>query len=95
MSNLEINEICFETLKAEMLTMSQKQLSQIISLAQQIKKVSATATFSVGQTVMVVQKTKSTQGIILKMNPKKAVVKMLWKGQTASVSVPFSMLEAA
>jgi hypothetical protein len=29
------------------------------------------------------------------MNPKKAIVKMPWKGSTASVSVPFSMLEAA
>ena len=83
------------TIKKEMLTMSQTELSQIIKLATQIKSISAKATFFVGQTVMVVQKTKSTQGIIEKMNPKKAVVKMPWKGQTASVSVPFSMLEAA
>lgn len=84
-----------QTIKNEMLKMTQSELSQIISIAQQIKSISATATFSVGQKVMVIQKTKQTPGVILKMNPKKAVVEMPWKGSTASVSVPFSMLEAA
>jgi hypothetical protein len=84
-----------QTIKKEMLTMTQSELSEIIQIAQQVKSISATATFSVGQTVMVIQKTKQTPGVITKMNPKKAIVKMPWKGSTASVSVPFSMLEAA
>ena len=84
-----------ETIKKEMLTMSQSELSMIINYAQQIKKVSATATFSVGDKVIVVQKTKRREGVILKMNTKKAVVEMPWQGRIASVSVPYSMLEAA
>ena len=78
-----------------MLTMSQSELSMIINYAQQIKKVSAAATFSVGDKVIVVQKTKRREGVILKMNNKKAVVEMPWQGRIASVSVPYSMLEAA
>tara|TARA_Y100000004_G_scaffold194457_1_gene259094 strand:- start:1419 stop:1682 length:264 start_codon:yes stop_codon:yes gene_type:complete len=84
-----------ETIKKEMLTMSQSELSMIINYAQQIKKVSAAATFSVGDKVIVVQKTKRREGVILKMNTKKAVVEMPWQGRIASVSVPYSMLEAA
>ncbi len=84
-----------QTIKDEMLTMSQSELSQIISIAQQIKTISATATFKVGDKVIVVQKTKQTPGTILKINRKKAVVEMPWQGSIASVSVPFSMLEAA
>ncbi len=75
--------------------MSQSELSMIINYAQQIKKVSATATFSVGDKVIVVQKTKRREGVILKMNTKKAVVEMPWQGRIASVNVPYSMLEAA
>ena len=85
-------------IRKEMLTMSQSELSMIINYAQQIKSISATATFSVGQQVMVVQKTKQTLGTIVKMNTKKAVVEMPWtaKGnQICKVSVPYSMLEAA
>ena len=84
-----------ETIKNEMLTMSQTELSMIINYAQQIKSVSATATFSVGQKVVVVQKTKRREGVILKMNTKKALVEMPWQGRIASVSVPYSILEAA
>ena len=82
-------------IRKEMLTMSQSELSMIINYAQQIKSVSATATFSVGQKVVVVQKTKRREGVILKMNTKKALVEMPWQGRIASVSVPYSMLEAA
>ena len=87
-----------QTIKNEMLKMTQSELSQIISIAQQIKSISATATFSVGQQVMVIHlfgDAKQTPGVILKMNPKKAIVEMPWKGSTASVSVPLAMLEAA
>jgi hypothetical protein len=52
--------------------------------------------FTVGQEVMVVQKTKMTPATIVKMNPKKAVVNMNYgrRGMTR-VTVPYSMLEAA
>ncbi len=85
-----------QTIKTAMLTMSQDELSQIVHYANQIKSVSATATFSVGQKVMVVQKTKSTAAKILKMNTKKAVVEMLWNGRgMQKVNVPYSMLQVA
>ena len=88
---MTVNEI-----KSAMLKMSQHELSHIIQLANQIKSISATTTFSVGQKVMVVQKTKSTPATIVKMNTKKAVVEMNWQGRGLSkVNVPYSMLEAA
>jgi hypothetical protein len=44
----------------------------------------------------VVQKTKKTPGIIEKMNPKKAVVRMNYGSRgVVPVSVPYSMMEAA
>jgi len=46
-------------------------------------------TMSVGSKVWVVQKTKKTEGVITKMNPKKALVKM--SGMV--YRVPYSMLE--
>jgi hypothetical protein len=88
---MTVNEV-----KKAMLKMSQGELSHIIQLANQIKSISAEVTFSVGQKVMVVQKTKSTPATIVKMNTKKAVVEMNWQGRGISkVNVPYSMLEAA
>ena len=85
-----------ENIKNAMMTMSQDELSQIVHYANQIKTVSAVATFSVGQKVNVVQKTKSTSAVIVKMNTKKAVVEMDWQGRGLSkVNVPYSMLEVA
>jgi hypothetical protein len=85
-----------QEIKQSMLKMSQRELSHIIQLANQIKSISATETFSVGQKVNVVQKTKSTPATIVKMNTKKAVVEMNWQGRGISkVNVPYSMLEAA
>lgn len=83
-------------IKNAMLKMSQTELGQIIHYANSIKSISANATFSVGQKVMVVQKTKSTAATIIKMNPKKAVVKMNYgnRGMT-KVNVPYSMMEVA
>ena len=78
-------------IKNAMMTMTQTELSQIMNIAQQIKAISAQATFNVGDSVWVVQKTKRTQGVIEKMNPKKAVVSM----RGSSYTVPCSMLEAA
>ena len=88
---MTVNEV-----KKAMLKMSQHELSHIIQLANQIKSISAEVTFSVGQAVNVVQKTKSTPATILKMNPKKAVVEMNWQGRgLAKVNVPYAVLEAA
>ena len=82
-------------IKQQMLSMTQSELSQIIHAANQIKSISADATFAVGQKVMVVQKTKQSYATIVKMNGKKAIVSMKWKGEVADVSVPYSMLQAA
>ena len=88
---MSVNEI-----KNAMLKMSQHELSHIIQLANQIKSIAADATFSIGQKVLVVQKTKSTPATIVKMNTKKAVVEMNWQGRGISkVNAPYSMLEAA
>ena len=85
-----------ETIKKEMLTMSQEELSMMMRWGlNTLSKLSSTATFSVGKKVVVVQKTKRREGVILKMNTKKALVEMPWQGRIASVSVPYSMLEAA
>ncbi len=83
-------------IKNAMLKMNQKELGQIIHYANSIKSISANATFSIGQKVMVVQKTKSTYATIVKMNPKKAIVEMNYgnRGMT-KVNVPYSMLEVA
>ena len=83
-------------IKQAMMKMDQTQLSQIMHYANQIKTIAAQATFSVGQKVMVVQKTKQTPGTIVKINSKKAVVNMNYgrHGMT-DVQVPFSMLEVA
>ena len=61
-------------IKQAMMKMDQTELSQIMHYANQIKTIAAQATFSVGQKVMVVQKTKQTPGTIVKINSKKAVV---------------------
>jgi hypothetical protein len=85
-----------QTIKNAMLTMTQNELSEIIHYANQIKSISADATFSVGQKVMVIQKTKSTPATIVKMNTKKCVVEMNWQNRGLSkVNVPYSMLQAA
>ena len=84
-----------QTIKKAMLTMSQSEISQIEVYAQRLKY-SSGVTFSVGQSVMVVQRTKSTPAKILKMNPKKAQVEMMWTNRgLTKVNVPYSMLEAA
>ena len=91
-----------EKIKKAMLQMSKTELTQIVMFASQLNKISNGTTsgfkdtFSVGMSVNVVQKTKSTPAVILKMNPKKAQVEMNWQGRGLSkVNVPYSMLEVA
>lgn len=76
-------------IKNAMMTMTQTELSQIMNIAQQIKSIAAQATFNVGDSVWVVQKTKRTAGVIEKMNTKKAVISM----RGSRYTVPFAMLE--
>jgi hypothetical protein len=91
-----------EKIKKAMSTMSRTELTQIVMFASQLNKISNGTTsgfkdtFSVGMSVNVVQKTKSTPAVIVKMNPKKAQVEMNWQGRGLSkVNVPYSMLEVA
>ena len=71
---------------------SKLQLDELMLLQQYITDTRADkgrSTMSGGSKVYVVQKTKRTKGVITKMNPKKALVKM--SGMV--YRVPFSMLE--
>tara|TARA_B100000780_G_scaffold212207_1_gene151948 strand:+ start:395 stop:706 length:312 start_codon:yes stop_codon:yes gene_type:complete len=89
------NQMSVAQIKQSMLSMSVNDLDHIIHIAKQIKSISATATFEVGQNVFVVQKSKKTAGKIIKMNDKKAIVEMVY-GRAAAVSqvsVPYGMLE--
>tara|TARA_R110002072_G_scaffold1322_17_gene10923 strand:+ start:2363 stop:2629 length:267 start_codon:yes stop_codon:yes gene_type:complete len=83
-------------IKQAMMKMDQTELSQIMHYANQIKAIAAQATYTVGQKVMVVQKTKQTPGTIVKINSKKAVVSMNYgRHGVTDVQVPFSMLQVA
>jgi len=95
MKNQEETNMKLSEIKKAMLTMSQSEISQIEVYAQRLKY-STGVTFSIGQSVMVVQKTKTTPAKILKMNPKKAQVEMMWNNRgLTKVNVPYSMLVAA
>ena len=77
-----------ETIKKEMLTMSQEELSMIIHYANRIKTVSATATFSVGQQVVVVQKTKRRDA--LARSNRFGFSSLLYAGGGIELWLPFS-----
>jgi|TARA_R110002096_G_C14067292_1_gene675060 hypothetical protein len=70
---------------------SQSQLSELITFIRDLKTSKGARDIGVGSSVMVVEKTKRTPGIVTKMNRKRAQVRM--DGRT--YNVPFSMLEAA
>ena len=65
-------------------------LNALTTYISECKVMLAKTTLSVGSKVWVVQKTKKTEGVITKMNIKKAVVDM----NGMSYRVPMSMLEA-
>ena len=65
-------------------------LNALTTFISECKVMLAKTTLSVGSKVWVVQKTKKTEGVITKMNIKKAVVDM----NGMSYRVPMSMLEA-
>ena len=83
-------------IKGAMLELSQKDLNDVMEYARSLASSAAQSTFSVGQRVMVIQKTKQTYGTIVKVNRSRAVVKMNYGGRgLTNVTVPFSMMEAA
>jgi len=67
------------------------ELNEVIALCNEVKKMNAKTSLSVGQKVYVVQKTKKTLGEILKIKISRATVKM----PEGTYSVPLTMLEAA
>ena len=83
-------------IKGAMLELSQNDLNDVMEYARSLASCAAQSAFSVGQKVMVIQKTKSTYGTVVKVNRSRAVVKMNYgrRGLT-KVTVPFSMMEAA
>lgn len=83
-------------IKGAMLELSQKDLNDVMEYARSLASCAAQSAFSVGQRVMVIQKTKSTYGTVVKVNRSRAVVKMNYRGRgLTEVNVPFSMMEAA
>ena len=81
-----MNGIKSEISKIDNLT----DLNALTTFISECKVMLAKTTLSVGSKVWVVQKTKKTEGVITKMNIKKAVVDM----NGMSYRVPMSMLEA-
>ena len=75
---------------------SLSELNELTSFISEMKTMLGKTSISVGDKVWVVQKTKSTKGVVVKMNIKKAVVDMRRTGHgfTQSFNVPFSMIES-
>ena len=83
-------------IKGAMLELSQNDLNDVMEYARSLVSIAAQSAFSVGQRVMVIQKTKSTYGTIVKVNRSRAGVKMNYRGRgMTEVNVPFSMMEVA
>ena len=70
---------------------SLSELNDLSSFISECKTLLGKSTLGVGSKVWEVQKTKKTEGVVTKMNIKKALVDM--RGRI--YSVPFSMLELA
>jgi hypothetical protein len=70
---------------------SLSELNDLSSFISECKTLLGKSSLGVGSKVWVVQKTKRTEGVVTKMNIKKALVDM--RGRI--YSVPFSMLELA
>jgi len=78
-------------IKLALMTLNTSELTDVIDAAKDIKTFTAKSTLTVGQDVFVVQKTKRTAGVIVKINTKKAHVEM----RGSIYVVPFAMIEAA
>ena len=66
------------------------ELNELVSFINSYKTMLGKTTLKVGSKVWVVQKTKKTEGVVVKMNIKKAIVEM---DLGMPYNVPFSMLE--
>ena len=78
-------------IKLALMTLNTSELTDVINAAKDLKTFTAKSTLTVGQDIFVVQKTKRTAGVILKINAKKAHVSM----RGSIYVVPFAMIEAA
>ena len=67
------------------------ELNELTAWVNSVKVQNAKAEISVGDEVFVVQKTKRTEGIVEKINIKKAIVTL----PEGRYNVPLSMIEAA
>ena len=78
-------------IKLALMTLNTSELTNVIDAAKELKTFKSKAALTVGQDVFVVQKTKRTAGVIVKINTKKAHVSM----RNIIYVVPFAMIEAA
>ena len=80
------------TLRSTILEMtSVSELNEIIKLCNEVKKMNAKTSLTVGQKVYVVQKTKRTLGTLKAIKVSRATVEL----PEGTYSVPLTMLEAA
>ena len=79
------------TKKINAANFSGSELNQLISNIREIVKTNMKMELFEGMNVFVVQKTKKTPGVIVKVNKSRCVVEM----NGAKYNVPMSMLEAA
>lgn len=80
-----------EGIRKEIAGMSLSELNNLMDYIRDVQVITAKASLTIGQKVYVVQKTKRTKGIILKIKQRKCTVDIGGR----IYSVPMSMLEAA
>ena len=80
-----------EGIRKEIAGVSLSELNNIMDYIRDVQVITAKASLKIGQKVYVVQKTKRTKGIILKIKQRKCTVDIGGR----IYSVPMSMLEAA
>ena len=69
------------------------ELTELQNFISGYKTLLGKSSIKVGDKVWVVQKTKRTEGVVIKKNIKKAIVEMKTLYGTQSYNVPFSMIE--
>ena len=80
-----------EGIRKEIAGMSLSELNNLMDYIRDVQVITAKASLKIGQKVYVVQKTKRTKRIILKIKQRKCTVDIGGR----IYSVPMSMLEAA
>tara|TARA_R110001606_G_scaffold343790_3_gene492399 strand:- start:908 stop:1165 length:258 start_codon:yes stop_codon:yes gene_type:complete len=85
---MNLNEIKQEINRGNFPT---SDLQSLINYTRTVMETQTKASISVGDHVVIVQKTKRTPGVVRKVNVKRAVVDM----QGSSYNVPLSMIEIA